>query len=57
MSGRDEYRKKAEECREGALETRAPEDKAAWLSMAEDWLRLATFDETGQTQGECRSSN
>jgi hypothetical protein len=37
----DEYRQKAEECRVQARKAPRPEDKAAWLSMAEDWLRLA----------------
>jgi hypothetical protein len=36
-----EYRGKAEECRQQAMKAISPSDKAAWLRMAEDWQRLA----------------
>ena len=35
------YRKNAEECRDHAARARKLEDRDAWLSIAEDWLRLA----------------
>jgi hypothetical protein len=40
------YRRKARECTEMAARIANPEDKAAWLSLAEAWLKLA-----GQVSG------
>lgn len=37
----EEYRQKAEECRLLALEARSVDDRAAWLEMADEWMRLA----------------
>ena len=34
----EEYRRKAKECRDIADKERSPEDKAAWLRLAEGWL-------------------
>jgi hypothetical protein len=36
-----QYRRKAEACLDRAADARKSEDSDAWLSMAEDWLRLA----------------
>ncbi len=36
-----EYLQKAEECRMEANRTSRSDEKAAWLRMAEDWLRLS----------------
>ena len=45
------YRKNAEECLDRAADARKSEDSYAWLSMAEDWLRLAVdFDAAEQEQ-------
>jgi hypothetical protein len=40
MSKSDEYRAKAAECERAARATRNPVDKATWLKMAADWLRM-----------------
>jgi len=37
----NQYRQKADECREHAVSTRNEQEKAAWLRLAEDWQRLA----------------
>jgi hypothetical protein len=47
------YRKNAEECLDRAADARKSEDSYAWLSMAEDWLRLAVdLDVPEQEQEE-----
>ena len=39
------YRQLAKECLDRATHARTPEDRDAWLLIAEDWLRLAVeFD-------------
>jgi hypothetical protein len=35
------YRRKAQECTEMAARLTNPDDKAAWLTLAEAWLKLA----------------
>ena len=40
MGKSDEYRAHAEECQRMARRARNPADKATWLAMAEDWLRM-----------------
>jgi hypothetical protein len=37
----EEYRRKSRECTEMAARVVDPADKAAWLSLAEGWLKLA----------------
>jgi hypothetical protein len=37
----EEYRKQAEECRVQAALSLNEADKAAWLRMADEWLKLA----------------
>jgi hypothetical protein len=37
----DEFRKQAEECRQLAATALKAIDKAFWLRLAEDWLKLA----------------
>lgn len=41
MSDPDEFRKQGEECRQLAGTAIKPVDKAFWLRLAEDWLKLA----------------
>ena len=41
MSDADDFRKQAVECRQLAATTTIPADKAFWLRVAEDWLKLA----------------
>ena len=41
----EQYRKRAEECRQMASKVISPLDKEAWLKLAEDWLRLALNSE------------
>jgi hypothetical protein len=46
----DEYRKQAERCRKNAEGSLKQEDKAFWLLLAENWLKLAqNCDETSNT--------
>jgi hypothetical protein len=40
MNKSDKYRAQAEECLSMARKAVNPDDKATWLKMAEDWLRL-----------------
>jgi hypothetical protein len=35
------YRKNAEDCRQQAERSKLPGDRAAWLRLAEQWLKLA----------------
>jgi hypothetical protein len=41
MSTVDEYRAKADKCRKRAEKTVREADKAGWLQIAEQWLKLA----------------
>jgi hypothetical protein len=41
MNDADRYRKQAEDARQMAAKSVSPLDKATWLRIAEDWLRLA----------------
>ena len=41
MNDADEFRKQAEEARQTAARCLKQEDKAFWLRLAEDWLKLA----------------
>jgi hypothetical protein len=40
MSKSDEYRANAEECERMARISRNPADKATWLGIAEEWMRM-----------------
>jgi hypothetical protein len=40
MSKSDEYRANAAECQRMARLSRDPGEKATWLQMAQDWLRM-----------------
>jgi hypothetical protein len=47
------YRKNAEECLDRAAQARYSDDSNAWLSIAEDWIRLAVdVEAAGQHQSE-----
>jgi len=47
------YRKNAEECLDRAAQARYSDDSNAWLSIAEDWIRLAVEVEAArQNQSE-----
>jgi hypothetical protein len=41
MTDADEFRKLAEDCRQLAAGEHKQVDKAFWLRLAEDWLKLA----------------
>jgi hypothetical protein len=41
MSVADQYRKQAEQCRIRAEKSSKPADRAFWLSLAENWQKLA----------------
>jgi hypothetical protein len=46
----DEYRKQAERCRKNAEGSSKQEDRAFWLLLAANWLKLAQdCDETSAT--------
>ena len=40
MSKSDEYRANADECQKMARLSKHPGEKATWLQMAQDWLRM-----------------
>jgi hypothetical protein len=48
----DEYRRKAEVCRQEAGKSPYETDKAAWLRMAEDWLRLAASADSAKDKAQ-----
>ena len=41
LSTADEFRDKAEDCRQQSDKAVSPRDKAVWLRIAESWLKLA----------------
>jgi hypothetical protein len=41
MTDADDFRKQAEEARQMAARSLKQEDKAFWLRLAEDWIKLA----------------
>jgi hypothetical protein len=47
-----QYRRNAEECLDRAANARKSEDSDAWLSMAEDWLRLAVDFDAAEQESE-----
>ena len=60
MSKSDEYRANADECQKMARLAKHPGEKATWLQMAQDWLRMipqpkpsptAKFDAAEKAQG------
>jgi hypothetical protein len=55
MSSR-RYRKNAEECLDRAAQAWYSEDGNAWLSIAEDWIRLAAELEAAKQQQSGRSA-
>lgn len=56
MTGKpEEYRVKAEQCRQMANEAFSPLDTDAWLQLAADWAMMASIHErfgTGPTKSE-----
>ena len=40
MDTEDEYRRNADECSRMAQNSRRDEDRAAWLRLADSWLRM-----------------
>ena len=57
MYGSDEYRQKAEQCRDHARKSESDHDRAAWQKMADDWQELADsldatyYEESAQLAG------
>jgi hypothetical protein len=41
----DEFRKRAEECRQLAATVSNPLDRAFWLRLAQDWMNIALESE------------
>jgi len=41
----EEYRKRADECRKIAANSQVPADRERWLMIAEEWMRMAIFQE------------
>jgi hypothetical protein len=54
MSVAGEYRKQAEQCRLRAESSSKPADRAFWLSLAENWQKLAQ-DADGPTRDELQN--
>jgi hypothetical protein len=46
-SDAEKFHKEAEECRQMAKQAANPQDKEAWVRLAEDWLKLAQEAERG----------
>jgi hypothetical protein len=44
------YRKFVEESLDRAAQARRPEDRGAWLLIAEDWIRLAVESDAAKQQ-------
>lgn len=51
MSKPDEYRSKAEYCREMAEKAANPLDRDAWLMIAADWLAMAQHEAADSFSG------
>jgi len=49
MSASDDFRKNADECRQFAAKAIKPAIKAGWLTLAENWLKLAQIAEAPPT--------
>jgi hypothetical protein len=47
LTDANEFRKQAEEARQMAARSLKQEDKAFWLRMAEDWIKLAQEADAG----------
>jgi hypothetical protein len=45
VSHADEFRKRAEECRQLAATVSNPLDRAFWLRLAQDWMNVALESE------------
>jgi gluconate kinase len=51
MTKADEFRKQANDAREMATRALKQEDKAVWLRVAEDWIKLAQqADQSGESK-------
>jgi hypothetical protein len=50
MSKPDEYRANAQECERMAASSRNPNQKAKWLQMAQQWLRMISKVEPAKSQ-------
>ncbi len=58
LSDADEFRKQATDAREMAARSLKQEDKAFWLRLAEDWIKLAQqADEAAKSRGGQASQN
>ena len=52
----DEYRAKAEHCRQMADQVVSPIDNEMWLQLAADWLSMAsTHERFGNDQTKCEA--
>ena len=52
VSDADEFRKRAEECRQLAATVSNPLDRAFWLRLAEDWMNIAQESERAMKSSE-----
>jgi hypothetical protein len=50
MSTADDFRKNAQECQQFAARAIKPETKVRWLTLAENWLKLAETVEATATK-------
>jgi hypothetical protein len=53
----DEYRAKAQHCRQMADQVISPIDKEMWLRLAADWLQMAAFRERSATTERDRETS
>jgi hypothetical protein len=57
VSDADDFRKQAQDARQMALRSLKQEDKAFWLRLAEDWIKLAQeADKNSGRQGPPQSN-
>jgi hypothetical protein len=47
-SPHDEYQQHAEDCKKQADLAKTPEAKAAWLKMADEWIKIIEFRAKGR---------
>jgi len=52
MSKNDDYREYADECQRMARIAKHPGEKATWLQMAQDWLRMIKQPQSWQSASD-----
>jgi gluconate kinase len=57
VSDADEFRKQANDARQMAARSLKQEDKAFWLRLAEDWIKLAQEADKNSGRQDGQNSN